>query len=161
MKVRDIMTRTVATCTPTTSLPQVVSLMRDACCGIIPVVDSHSRVAGVVTDRDISLAIASSHRHPVNLAAHEIMSRRVHACAPDDDVKAVLQTMKQCHVRRLPVVSEEGLLRGIVSIDDVILRALAPDAPTSAEIIASLRDILTHPEEPVAAGEWAAPAFPG
>jgi CBS domain-containing protein len=136
------MTRDIQTCTPRATLTQVAKLMWEGCCGIVPVVDARGRVAGVVTDRDISMALVSSARKPINIAAHEIMTHTVHACAPEDDVHAALQAMKQFKVRRLPVISKEGQLRGILSIDDVIVRALAPDAPTSGEIVESLREIL-------------------
>ena len=62
MKVQDIMTRDVQTCTTNTTLPQVVKLMREATCGIIPVIDAHGRTAGVVTDRDISMALIETAR---------------------------------------------------------------------------------------------------
>jgi CBS domain-containing protein len=147
MKILDIMTREVRTCGLDTSLTEVARLMRTGCCGAIPVVDADGGIAGVVTDRDISMAIVTSARKPINIAAREIMSPHVHACAPDDDVRTALQTMKNARVRRLPVVGHGGRLAGIVSMDDIILRALAPDAPDSAEIVDSLREIVLHHEK--------------
>ena len=150
MKAQDIMTRDVETCTPSTTLPQAVKLMRDGCCGIIPVIDAHGRVSGVVTDRDISMALVESARKPINIAVHEVMRAPVHACGPDDDLRVALTTMKQFKVRRLPVIGNDGRLKGILSIDDIIVRGLAKDAPTSAEVVTSLREILAWPEKPVA-----------
>lgn len=144
MKINDIMTHTVESCTPETSLTQVAKLMWSAGCGAIPIVDAKAKVVGIITDRDISNALVSTSRRPGNIPAREAMTSDVHACGPEDDVKAALETMKKYRVRRLPVLSREGQLRGILSIDDVILRALAPDAPTSAEIVAALRDILQY-----------------
>jgi CBS domain-containing protein len=156
MKIHDIMTREVRTCGLEASLPEVARQMRAGCCGAIPVIDSDGAILGVVTDRDISMAIVNSTRKPINIAAREIMSRHVHGCAPDDDVRTALETMKRAHVRRLPVVGPGARLAGIVSIDDIILRALAPDAPDSGEIVDSLREIMMHlydemPAEPAAA----------
>jgi CBS domain-containing protein len=147
MRVQDIMTRDVQTCTPTTALPQVVRQMRDACCGIIPVIDGHGRVSGVVTDRDISLALVETARKPGNIAAREVMSSPVHACSPGDDVRSALATMRQFRVRRLPVISTDGFLKGIVSMDDFIVRAVSSDGPSSQEIIAAMREILKPAEE--------------
>lgn len=147
MKIHDIMTREVRTCGLETSLTEVARLMRTACCGAIPVVDADGSIAGVVTDRDISMAIVNSARKPINIAAREIMSPHVHACAPDDDVRVALQAMKHARVRRLPVIGPGGRLAGIVSMDDIILRALAPDAPDSREIVDSLREIVLHQEK--------------
>lgn len=144
MKINDIMTHTVESCGPETSLTQVARLMWSTGCGFMPVVDATAKVVGVITDRDISNALVNTARRPANMPAHEAMTRTVHACGPEADVKTALETMRTYGVRRLPVLSNEGRLRGILSIDDVIVRALAPDAPTSAEIVAALRDILQY-----------------
>jgi CBS domain-containing protein len=144
MKISDIMTRTVESCTPETTLPQVARLMWSAGCGAIPVVDANAKVVGVITDRDISNALVHTSRRPANVPAHEAMTRKVHACGPDDDVRTALATMKKFRVRRLPVLSAGGQLLGILSMDDIIVRALAPDAPSSAEILVTLREILQY-----------------
>jgi CBS domain-containing protein len=149
MTVQDIMTTNVQTCTPTTTLPQVVRLMREAGCGIIPVIDTRGQVSGVVTDRDISMALVATSRKPANVAVHEIMSGPVHACGPGDDLRSALAAMRQFRVRRLPVISADGRLEGIVSMDDFILRAVASDGPTSIEIIAAMREILKPAGEPL------------
>lgn len=149
MKIQDIMTREVHTCGLETSLTEAARRMRAGCCGAIPVLDDDGRLVGVVTDRDISMAIVNSTRKPINIAAREVMTRHVHACAPDDDVRQALQTMRQRRVRRLPVVGSGGRLSGIVSMDDIILRALAPDAPDATEIVDSLREIVMHSDDEV------------
>ena len=84
------------------------------------------------------------------VAKHEVMRAPVHGCAPDDDLRVALTTMKQFKVRRLPVIGNDGRLRGMLSIDDVIVRGVAADGPTSAEVVAVLREILAWPESPVA-----------
>lgn len=147
MKILDIMTREVRTCGLETSLTEVARQMRAANCGAIPVVDADGGIAGVVTDRDISMAIVNSARKPINITAREVMSPHVHFCAPDDDVRAALHTMRSARVRRLPVIGPGNRLAGIVLMDDIILRALAPDAPDSTEIIDSLREIVLHHEK--------------
>lgn len=147
MKIIDIMTAEVRTCGLETSLTEIARRMRAANCGAIPVVDADGSLAGVVTDRDISMAIVNSARKPINIAAREIMSPHVHACAPGDDVRVALQKMRDARVRRLPVIGPGGRLAGIVSMDDIILRALAPDAPDSNEIVDSLREIVLHHEK--------------
>lgn len=155
MRIQDIMTRVVRTCSLETSLTEVARLMRLGCCGAIPVLDDQGRLAGVVTDRDISMAIVISARKPINISAREIMSPHVHGCAPDDDVRTALRTMRDFKVRRLPVIGPGGHLEGIVSMDDIILRAIAPDAPDAIEIVDSLREIVMYeehePTEPAAA----------
>jgi CBS domain-containing protein len=153
MKVRDIMTTGVQTCGPDTSLPQAVRLMSETRCGFLPVVDWRSSVSGVVTDRDVCMALVNSARKPINITVREVMETGVHTCAPDDYVQAALETMKHFRIRRLPVVDGTGSLRGVLSLDDVISRALSPDAPTSSEIIESMREILKRREVAIATDE--------
>jgi CBS domain-containing protein len=50
-------------------------------------------------------------------------SRQVFTCGPDDDVETALATMKQHHVRRLPVDGFGGTVAGIVSMNDILLAA--------------------------------------
>jgi CBS-domain-containing membrane protein len=54
------------------------------------------------------------------------MSGRLFACSPDDDVHIALQLMQEGGVRRLPVIGANGTLAGVISIDDLLLRAEAP-----------------------------------
>ena len=58
MKVKDIMTTDVRTCTPAASVADAAHLMWDGDCGILPVVED-GRLAGVVTDRDLFIALAT------------------------------------------------------------------------------------------------------
>lgn len=144
MKVRQIMTSDIESCGLTTTLTQVSKLMWSAACGAIPVVDTRGMVVGIITDRDVSMALVSSGRRPSTILAREAMTSRVETCGPDDDVMTALVKMKTFKVRRLPVVGEDGRLLGILSIDDVVTRALAPDAPSSSAIVATLRDIFEY-----------------
>lgn len=155
MKVKNIMTSHVQTGSVDASLTKVATEMWEAGCGIIPLIDAEAKVVGVITDRDIAMALVNSSRRPANIAAREVMTRHVHACGPDDDVHTALATMAEHRLRRLPVVSESGQLRGMLSIDDIVLRALSPGAPTSNEIISALRTIVefrTRRPEPAIVG---------
>jgi CBS domain-containing protein len=155
MKVKDIMTRDVETCLEITSLTKVATEMLNAGCGVVPVITPTGRVVGIITDRDISMTLQGTGRKPGNVCAREAMSRQVYTCGPEDDVKEALQTMRTYRVRRLPVVSETGQILGILSLDDIIVRALAPDAPTSEVIVQTLRTILIYrnaPREPELVG---------
>jgi CBS domain-containing protein len=147
MKVQDIMTRSVHTCTPETSLPQVAKLMWGGCCGVIPVIDHRGHVAGVITDRDIGMALMNTSRRPGNVAAREAMSHTVHSCSPEEDIRSALTTMRLSKIRRLPVIGMDGLLKGILSMDDIVLRGVTSDAPSSPEIVAAMREILTRVKE--------------
>jgi predicted transcriptional regulator len=74
------------------------------------------------------------------------MSQQVRACFADDDLSAVLKQMEERRVRRLVVMGATGQLAGIVSIDDVVRRALdRPGGVSSAQFINTFTAICSQP----------------
>lgn len=59
MKVREIMTTDVSSCQPETNLADAAKNMWGRDCGILPIVTGDGRVSGVITDRDICMAVAT------------------------------------------------------------------------------------------------------
>lgn len=139
MKVRDIMTEPVLTCTPQTSLAVAARLMQEADYGTLPVIDTGGRLVGIITDRDVCLALAHTKRNAVNIPVREAMTPRVFSALLDDDVHGALAMMKQYRVRRLPVRDASGLLKGILSIEDLVVRGLEGDGISRDEIVDALR----------------------
>jgi CBS domain-containing protein len=139
MKVRDVMTEPALTCAPETSLAVAAGLMREADYGTLPVVDSRGRLVGIITDRDICLAVAGSNRNAINIAVREAMTQKVFSALLDDDVHSALATMKSARVRRLPVRDDVGRLTGILSIEDLVVRGLQGGGINTDEIVAALR----------------------
>ena len=139
MKVREIMTEPLLTCTPETSLAVAARQMGEANYGTLPVVDVHRQLIGIITDRDICLALARTNRNALNVAVHEVMTRRVFSALVDDEVHAALTMMKDARVRRLPVRDESGRLKGMLSIEDLVVRGLERDGINTDEIVAALR----------------------
>ena len=135
MKVREVMTEPALTCNPDMSLAAAAEAMWEADCGTLPVVDSHGRLAGIITDRDICLAMAGSHRNALNIAVHEVMTHKVFSAPVDDQVQKALATMKTARVRRLPVCDVDGHLVGIVSIEDIVVRGLQSGGVKTSDII--------------------------
>jgi CBS domain-containing protein len=93
MTVQEIMSVPVVTCTQNTWLAHAARLMQSSNRGIVAVVEWDDRIAGVMTDRDICLAIAASNRSPRAIRGHEVMSKNVVAAGPDDDVLTALEAM--------------------------------------------------------------------
>lgn len=124
MQVQDVMVREVEACRPDNSLDDIAQRMWNCNCGSIPVVDDNGAPVGMITDRDIAMSAALSHKPLWDLKASEVTDgRAIHCCQEDDDIKIALKTMWAQHVRRLPVVSSNGNLRGILSIDDIVTHA--------------------------------------
>jgi predicted transcriptional regulator len=113
--------------------------MQEADYGTLPVIDARGRLVGIITDRDICLFVAGSNRNAINIAVHEAMTHKVFSAKDDDDVHGALATMKGARVRRLPVCDESGHLKGILSIEDLVVRAFQGKGINADEIIAALR----------------------
>jgi CBS domain-containing protein len=139
MKVREVMTEPALTCAPEASLAAAAGLMREADYGTLPVVDAQGHLVGIITDRDICLAMAGSHRNAINIAVHEVMTQKVLSALVDDDLHHALATMKSGRVRRLPVRNAIGQLKGIVSIEDVIVRGLTGGGIKTSDVVEALQ----------------------
>ena len=139
MKIAEIMSAPVMTCTPQTSLAQAARLMQSADCGILPVVDSDRRVVGIITDRDICLAIAASNRSPRALATYEVMTTYPVTVREDDELPLALAAMTHARVRRLPVLDTSGHLTGLLSLDDIVIRGFEIGAVGAGEVVNTLR----------------------
>jgi CBS domain-containing protein len=143
MKVKDIMTPRPATASPNTTLAAAAPLLLGADCGFLPVVDG-GKLVGVVTDRDMYVALATRNKTASQLTVADVTTGKVSACHPDDDVHAALDLMASQRVRRLPV-TENGALLGIVSINDLVLIAGAEKVVRNDEVVATLKAICAHP----------------
>lgn len=131
MKIKDIMTPQPVTCARGTNLAEAGALMLEADCGILPVLDD-GRLVGVVTDRDMYIALATRNRRAAELRVGEVMRDQLFTCAPEDDVHAALAVMKQHRVRRLPVAGLGQILLGIVSLNDIV-RAIRGQADVASD----------------------------
>lgn len=123
MRVQDIMRKPVSYCHAGTDAAAAAEIMWTQNCGCLPVVEDGARVIGMVTDRDLFIALGTQNRRPAELRVGEVMNRDLSACSPEDDVRTALKSMAQKHAHRLPVVDKNGDLRGILSIDDVVMHA--------------------------------------
>jgi CBS domain-containing protein len=136
MKVKDAMTKEVRTCGLDSPLSEVARIMWRRDCGVIPVLDK-GEVIGVITDRDICIAAGCKNVPLAGITVGEVMTRKLYSCLPDTDIREALETMREKQVRRLPVVDANGKLCGILSLDDVAIKArkVANPAELSSEDI--------------------------
>jgi CBS domain-containing protein len=162
MKVTDVMAKPPAYCSPETNLAAAVEILWRQNCGILPIVDSKEKVVGLITDRDICVALGTRNRLPSDMTVSEVASGKVIACKPDDDLRGALATMAQAKVRRLPVIEAGGKLQGILSIDDVVLRTetgiLKKDSELSFEDVVNTLKIVYAPKPLRSAQQKAAAA---
>lgn len=121
MKVFEVMEKDVTSCSPDDALDAVAMLMWHNDCGSIAVVDQAGTPVGIITDRDIAMSCALNHKSLWDLHARDVTNNRpLHTCKENDGVGIALGIMQAQRIRRLPVLSESGRLRGIISIDDIV-----------------------------------------
>jgi CBS domain-containing protein len=145
LRCRDIMTRDVTVATRDTSLQDVAAMMREEDTGVIPVVDredapaiagdsnladapkinnrtrGNGRLVGLITDRDIVVRAVAEGKDATTARAEEVMTEDIHSAHPNDRVIDAIRKMGDKQVRRIPVVGENGQLRGIISMADIAL----------------------------------------
>ncbi|MBZ5500687.1 MAG: CBS domain-containing protein [Acidobacteriia bacterium] len=140
MRVEEVMMRTPACCSPESNLGTATELLWSRNCGILPIVDAQQKVIGVITDRDLCIALGTRNQLAGQVQVGEVMSQNVVSCRPEEDIHAALDTMARNRVRRLPVVNKEGRLEGILSMDNIVLHADAAGTGKTAEL--APRDIV-------------------
>jgi len=117
MNIKDCMTRHVRVVGPDETLADAARAMAQSDVGILPVSDG-DRLVGMITDRDIAVRGLANGKGP-DTKVSEVMTTEVLYCFEDDDIEDVLLNMGEIQVRRLPVVSAEKRLVGIVSLSDL------------------------------------------
>ena len=121
-RVRDVLQvkgSEVLALPPGTPVQRVAQRMRIDHIGAFVVSSRVGQLDGIVTERDIVFAIARHGAGALDLPVSAVMSKAPSTCSPDDSVRSVMAEMTRERVRHLPVV-EDGMLRGIISIGDVV-----------------------------------------
>lgn len=151
MKVQEVMTEDVKACFPDTNLATAAALMWENDCGILPVIVDGKNPVGVITDRDIAIAVGTKGRSPKDVRVDEVIHGPVVACTPDDDIHTALKTMRKEKLRRLPVVTDDGVLTGILSLNDVVLHAQKGNKELDYDdVLSTFKAICEHPHAKVA-----------
>ena len=119
--ISEIMTRDVKVISPDDNLQQAAQIMRDLDIGAIPVCNG-KRIVGMITDRDITIRSVAEGRMPADVRVSDVMTDKVLWCFEDQTVGEVLQQMGDQQVRRIPVVSRDMELTGVVSLGDLAIR---------------------------------------
>ena len=151
--VRDVMSTHVIAVRQNASYKDMAAMLHEQRVSAFPVLDDHNKVIGVVSESDLLTKEALEGAMPG--MPQGMMSRREHARAsavtagelmttppvtigPDDPVTQAARLMYSRRVKRLPVVSDDGTLIGIVSRADVLSVYSRPDADIQREIIQDL-----------------------
>jgi CBS domain-containing protein len=153
MKVQDVMVKEVRFCGPDANLAEATELLWTDGCGTLPVVDRSGHVTGMITDRDICIALGTRDATAAATKVKEVSLPKLFSCAPEDDIHKALNTMAAQKIRRLPVINSAGTLKGILSMDDVVLHAVKNPATAAdvsfADVVNTMKTICERTAEPL------------
>lgn len=141
MKIREIMTPGVQCIRPDETLIDAAILMRQLDVGVLPVMEDDV-VLGMITDRDITIRAVAEGRPSETTAVREVMTPGVIFVYDDQDVEEAVEVMEKHQVRRVPVISRDRRLLGILSLGDL---AVDGNATLSGEVLKEV----SQPAEPV------------
>jgi CBS domain-containing protein len=137
MPIGDICVREVVTATRETTVQQAAQLMRENHVGDLLVVEHVNGVrkpVGIVTDRDIAVTVVAPGLDPAVLSVGDIMGPELKTVDEDEGIFETLHQMRDAGVRRIPVVTNQNALAGIVSTDDIV-QLLADELTEVAKLI--------------------------
>lgn len=123
MDVRDVCKPAVVFAYKNMALNEAARLMHEhhvGCLVVVEETDAGKSPIGMLTDRDIVIAVVARDLDARILAVSEAMTKDVVSVRDDDSALDVLALMRRRSVRRVPVVTRAGLLVGIVTLDDLL-----------------------------------------
>ena len=123
MNVGTLCQRNVVTVSPADELSVAARLMRERHIGCLVVVEGSGGgvvPVGMLTDRDIVVAIIARETESGQLQVGDVMTRNPVSVPESESLSTALRQMRAIGVRRLPVVSRRGELTGLLSLDDVL-----------------------------------------
>ncbi|MCC0094487.1 CBS domain-containing protein [Streptomyces flavotricini] len=137
--VEDVMTHTVISVDRDTAFKDIVETLRMWNVSALPVLSEDGRVTGVVSEADLLLKRQAT-RTDHDTTAGELMTRPAVTVTKDATIPVAARLMARSHLKRLPVVDEDGRPVGLVSRGDLLKVYLRPDADIGAEI----RELITY-----------------
>lgn len=114
----DLMTPAPRTCSTFSTVLEAVLIFRDADCGAVPVLDDGQPV-GLITDRDVALALAEHGGDLTALPVSDLMTHGIVAVSPEDGLDTIIEKFADKAVRRLLVIDAQKQLIGIIAWSDL------------------------------------------
>ena len=113
----------VVTTGPDETIGATARLMNGRRIGAVVVVDGDDAVVGIISERDVIRGIATKGDAVLDTPVHKLMTADVVACTAGETIAGIMQTMTAHRFRHMPVI-EDGVLRGMISIGDVVKHRL-------------------------------------
>ena len=109
----------VITMAPDTKAGVAAHRLRLERIGAVVITGEGLRIEGILSERDIVQGLTEHGAAVIDLPVSALMSRNVHTCRPESEIRDVMRLMTLHRIRHVPV-AENGVLRGILSIGDVV-----------------------------------------
>lgn len=145
MKIREYMTKKVDCIQSDQTLRDASKLMWEGDIGALPVLDKKKQVIGMITDRDIAMAVYTTGKLLSDIPVSHSMSRSIVTCEEEDQLSVAEKAMQLHRIRRLPVLNAQKQLSGIISLNDIAVAFAKKDRGVEAKEVAdTLSTICTH-----------------
>ena len=135
MKSKEIMTQNVETVAPDMTLKECAEKMKRRNVGILPVVEGKKPI-GVVTDRDITLRAVAEGADVNKTKVRDVMTREPYIVYEDQTINEACELMEKNKIRRLIVLNREGALAGVLTLNDVTVKA--KETKRSAQVLRNI-----------------------
>lgn len=136
MMAGELCTRRTVTADPDESVVDGARRMKEEHVGDLVVVEDVGGKAhpiGIVTDRDLVIrALAIGDERAFSVRIRDVMQDELVTSFDDEPVETVLAKLKRHQIRRMPIVDRQGVLQGVLSLDDIVgwIREQIDDAST-------------------------------
>ena len=107
------------------SLADAASILRDKAVGALVVSNDGQHIDGIVSERDVVRALANHGASVLGRPVSSAKSKDVITCRAGDAVESLMVSMTERRIRHLPVVDDDGVLGGVISIGDVVKARLS------------------------------------
>ena len=138
MKVSDLIgsRKEVFSITEETSVHQAAQYLREKQVRAVGVLDASGKLAGVISQSDVSDKVAAENKCPAWMKASDIMTRDLVTVTQEKTLDDCLRLMEQNSIYHLIVLDEQQAFQGMLSISD-ILRVVASDEKARADLLES------------------------
>jgi CBS domain-containing protein len=130
MRVKEVMTREVATVSLATTLKDAATVLAERRISGLPVIDGENHVLGVISESDILRADLE----PGLTTVAQSMSAPAVTIGPNRPVSEAAAAMVDRNLKRLPVVGDDGTLIGILTRADLVRAFIRSDEEVEREI---------------------------
>ncbi len=119
MSLQAFCEKHVVTISPERTIAEACWLMKDKKIGCL-VVESHGKLCGILTDRDIVLKVTGEDKEPMETMVEEVMTRDPVRISKNRSIRDLVFLMHTRGVRRVPIVDGSETILGMVTMDDLI-----------------------------------------